>query len=612
MTSAFPDRALAALRAGRRAEAERICHHAVEREPRNFEALHMLGGLLSERGEWAQALPYFERAAAVEVRNPYVQNNLGIALSELGRYHDAIRRLRCAIAAQPAFAEAYCNLGAAQDAIGADREALASFDHALALDPRLARAHHYRGGVLQRLRRLDEALVSFDRALAIRPGYALARIKRAAVLSEIGRSAEALSDLDEALKAEPGNALAYVNASAVLETLGRFSDMLAVCERAVAVAPGQAAVHNARGVALSCLGRHAEALDSFQCARKLDAQYADAHWNASLTYLRLGRLQEGWPLYEWRKRLARPLTTQPRAGREWTGKESLAGQVLLIVAEQGLGDSIQFCRFATLAARRGASVVLEVPASLRTLLASLEGVTATIGPDDPLPRIDFSCSMLSLPSVFATTLESVPASVPYLRADPGRLGWWRAQLGPRRALRVGLAWSGGARPHQPELAATNARRNMPLVLLAPLRHPAVEFYSLQKGQPAEAELEQAIRSGWGGPQIKDFSSRLVDFADTAALMEQLDLIISVDTSIAHLAGALGKPVWILNRFDSCWRWLIDRADSPWYPTARLYRQDRPGDWSGLVERVRNDLFAYARDWRAAQGTGNVTCDPVRN
>jgi tetratricopeptide (TPR) repeat protein len=591
--AAFPDQAVAARQAGRRAEAERICRFAVERDPRNFDALHMLGGLLTERGAWSGALHYFERAAVLSPRNPYLQNNIGVALNELGRHAEAIRALRLAIAAQPTFADAHCNLGAAEDAMGADLEALESLDRAIALDSTMARAHSYRGGVLQRLGRLQEALASFERALQVRPAYAIARIKRAAVLVALGQPADALASLEAALKAEPTNWLAHVNASAVLESLGRFADMLDVCDRALGIASDQAAVHNARGVALNYLGRHADALESFQRAMKLDARYADAHWNASLCYLRLGRMQQGWPLYEWRKRLPRPLAAAPRAGRAWTGEQSLAGRSLLIVAEQGLGDSIQFCRFATAAARRGATVVLEVPPPLRALLSSVEGVTATVGANDSLPHVDFSCSMVSLPLAFCTTLDSIPAHVPYLRADAARLEWWRARLGPRRRLRVGLTWSGGLRSHLPELAATNGRRNIPLALLGPLRHPEIEFYSLQKGDAAEAELRQAVASNWNGPEIHDLTAWLSDFADTAALLEQLDLIISVDTSTAHLAGALAKPVWILNRFDSCWRWLSDRTDSPWYPTARLYRQTSPGDWQGVVERVRADLFALA-------------------
>jgi hypothetical protein len=275
----------------------------------------------------------------------------------------------------------------------------------------------------------------------------------------------------------------------------------------------------------------------------------------------------------------------------WLGKESIAGRTILIHAEQGLGDTVQFCRYAKLLAERGASVILEVQAPLLKLLEGAEGVSRLIasGSEWP-PDIDYQCPLMSLPLAFATTLASIPADVPYLSSNPEKVSFWREKLGERQKLRVGLVWSGGFRPEQPELWAVNSRRNIPLSKLAPLVHPEIEFYSLQKGQPAESELAELRAGGWEGPELVDFTGLLTDFSDTAALIECLDLVISVDTSIVHVAGALAKPVWVLNRFDTCWRWLLQRSDSPWYPTLRLFRQERPGDWDGVVERARTELL----------------------
>jgi len=589
----FPDRAVALYQAGRRAEAEEICLATVEREPANFDALHMLGALLSERGKWAGALRYFERAAALNGENPFAHHNAGLALSAIGRPLEAIERFRRAIALSPGFAEAHCNLAAALDAAGRDEEALRSLDAALALQPTLARAHGNRGSLLHKRRRHEEALESYDRALAIHPDYASVHAKRGALLLELGQPEAALASLERALSADPANVIAYVNRAAVLETLSRFEESLTDCERAIAVEPANAVAHNAHGSALAYLGRHKQALRSFQRAMQLDRQYAEAHWNASLCLLRLGRLSEGFVLHEWRKRLPRALGTRSLPGREWTGKEPLAGRTLLLHAEQGLGDTIQFCRYATLAARAGARVVLEVPAPLKALLSSVEGVERVVSTGEPLPQFDLHSALLSLPLAFATTLETIPTAVPYLRCDAHRLEAWRRRLGERGKLRVGLVWSGGVRPDQPELSATNIRRNVPLARFACLKHPGIEFYSLQKGQAAEAELAAAQTEGWSGPEMRDFSALLEDFADTAALVANLDLVITVDTSMAHLTGALGKPVWILNRFDSCWRWLLDRSDTPWYPSARLYRQERVGDWESVLHRVRTDLVGQA-------------------
>ncbi|HVC44095.1 MAG TPA: glycosyltransferase family 9 protein, partial [Candidatus Binataceae bacterium] len=224
----------------------------------------------------------------------------------------------------------------------------------------------------------------------------------------------------------------------------------------------------------------------------------------------------------------------------------------------------------------------------------LEGVAQVAARGHALPEFDYYCPLMSLPLAFKTTLSSIPAQIPYLKADADKARRWQEKLGEKAKLRVGVVWSGGFRPDQPELWPVNNRRNIPLAKLASLRHADVEFYSLQKGQPAASELTDLLAQHWDGPPLIDFTDLLHDFSDTAALIEQLDLVIAVDTSTAHLAGAMGKPVWILSRFDNCWRWLLDRTDSPWYPTARLYRQASPGDWDQVIQRVAADLSHLVR------------------
>jgi hypothetical protein len=246
-------------------------------------------------------------------------------------------------------------------------------------------------------------------------------------------------------------------------------------------------------------------------------------------------------------------------------------------------------------AAMGARVILEVQRPLKSLLATIDGAAQVIGSGDSLPAFDFYSSLMSLPAALRTTLATVPAHVPYLKSNAEKRLIWKEKLGETAKRRVGLVWSGGFRPDQPELWSVNRRRNIPLAKLAPLKHPGIEFYSLQKGQPAESELSDLVAGMWDGPHLVDFTHLLHDFSDSAALMDQMDLVISVDTSMAHLAGALGKPVWLLNRFDSCWRWLLDRTDSPWYPTLRLYRQEILGDWDGVVDKVRRDLVQAARN-----------------
>ncbi len=328
----------------------------------------------------------------------------------------------------------------------------------------------------------------------------------------------------------------------------------------------------------------------------LKSDFAEARANRAPIFLLRGDWARGWSDYEWRWKVdndairrQRRDFTQPNL----TGKQPVAGQRVLLVAAQGLGDTLQFCRYAPLLARLGATVILQVPASLAELLRTLEGVAAVYTEAEPLPAFDTHCRITSLPNVFRTTMATIPTSIPYLRISADKDAKWQSKLGERVRRRVGLVWSGLSRPNEQEGWSVLNHRIIPLMALAGLRHPDVDFYSLQKGQPAESELAQVRSARWDGPDIIDRTAELHDFADTAALIAQLDLVISVDTSTAHLAGALGKPVWILLCFDSCWRWLRERTDSPWYPSARLYRQPSPGDWDGVVGQLRQDLHRWA-------------------
>jgi hypothetical protein len=264
------------------------------------------------------------------------------------------------------------------------------------------------------------------------------------------------------------------------------------------------------------------------------------------------------------------------------------GKTILLHSEQGLGDTLQFCRFANLVKAEGATVILQVETPLVRLLSTLEGADLVLAKGSGLPDFDVHASIMSLPRAFRTTLKTVPAQVPYLYAEPDKVAAWRQRLGSATRPRVGLAWSGGAAPGRDDLG----RRNIPLHMLAPLARAGVDFVSLQKGERAEAELADLVAAGWDGPAMFNPAPDLHDFSDTAALIENLDLVITVDTSIAHLAGALGKPVWILNRFDSCWRWMRGRTDSPWYPTARLFRQKTFGDWAPVAQDVAEALRMF--------------------
>ena len=339
-------------------------------------------------------------------------------------------------------------------------------------------------------------------------------------------------------------------------------------------------------MALFELRRLDEALASFERAIMLKPDYAEAHHNMAMCQLMLGDYESGWARYEWRWR-ARQFGGERRRldAPLWLGRECLHGQTILLHAEQGLGDTLQFCRYVSEVAALGARVILEVQPGLERLLSRLGGVDQVLTRGGALPPYDFQTPLVSLPHALGAGPDGDRGA--YLSAERETAAAWALRLAGTGGPRVGLCWAGGARPGQPVADAIDKRRSLSLDQLAPLASlPGVTFYSLQKGPPA-AELTPA--RAWDGPPIIDSTSELIDFADTAALVANLDLVITCDTAVAHLAGGLGKPVWVLNRFDACWRWLADRADSPWYPSARLFRQKTPGAWSGVVEDVKSAL-----------------------
>lgn len=455
-----------------------------------------------------------------------------------------------------------------------------------------AMAHHDRGQALAAASRYEEALAGFDQAIAVERNFPEAHCNRATVLAALGRKAEALESYAKALELEPEFAEAHFNSGNVHRDMENWHKALADYDRALSIKPEHAETHSNRGLVLQRLNRLEEALESFDRAIEIKSDFARAHVNRGMASLLRGDFDKGWPDYEWRWRLEDSTFVHQRrhyAKPRWRGTQSLQGKILLMHAEQGFGDTLQFCRYAKLAADRGAQVILEVQAPLASLLATQVGVAQVVSLGDPLPEFDYYIPLMSLPLAVGTALSAVPVNVPYLKSNAEKVRWWSAKLGESTKRRVGLVWSGGIRSVQFEPWWVDDRRNISLAKLAALRSPDLEFYSLQKGSVAESELRELAAGGWDGPPITDFTQYLHDFSDTAAFMEHLDLIVTVDTATAHLAGALGRPVWILNRFDSCWRWLMNRTDSPWYPTARIYRQQRAGDWDGVITDVSRDL-----------------------
>lgn len=441
-----------------------------------------------------------------------------------------------------------------------------------------------RGLALQGMKRHDCALANFNKVIALVPDYAGVYNNRGISFHALGRHDEALASYDKAIALKPDDSGAYTNQGMTLNALDRFEDSLASCERAVALNPGYAALHNNLGNALQEMGRFADALASYDKATNIKPDYAEAHWNAGVVRLMTGDFERGWSQAEWRwknpvlgneqRHFAQPL---------WQGEfESIDGKTILLYGEQGMGDIIQFCRYVPLIAERGAQVIVEVDPSLKQLLFGLDGLSHCVTRDEPRPEFDFQSPMLSLPLAFGTRLDSIPAGTPYLRAARGRD--WEARLGPKDRPRIGLAWSGNPRH------VHDRKRSIPLSSFLPLLDVDATFVSLQKDIRASDETILREQNG-----ILNFGHSLASFADTASLVSCLDLVISVDTSVAHLAGALAKPVWVLVPFLPDWRWLLGRSDNPWYPTARLFRQTNERDWGQVISFVREALLCGPRE-----------------
>jgi hypothetical protein len=432
-----------------------------------------------------------------------------------------------------------------------------------------------------------EALVSFDRAIARKPDFTDGHIGRTMALRGLGRHAEALASYDTAIALSGADAAMTSNRGMILLDLQRDAEALACFDAALARDPNFASAHHNRAVTLLKLQRLHDAVASCDRALALQADVARFQGTKAVALLQLGAFAEGWRLYEARKRTENPAGERNFTAPLWLGDSDIAGKIIFIHAEQGLGDSLQFTRYASLVAARGAQVVMSVQKPLLRLLRRGDPAITVMDEDSVPDGFDLHCPMMSLPLALGTTLETIPATIPYLHADPCRVAQWRARLAGLAGIKIGLVWAGSPRPDQPDADAIDKRRSITLAQYAGLADiPGITLISLQKGDPASQ-----ARTPPAGMVLHDWTDELADFADTADLVAALDLIITVDTAVAHLAGGLGKPVWILNRFDQCWRWLENRDDSPWYPTARLFRQSAPGNWDGVIDAVRRALIS---------------------
>ena len=611
-------KALAFHRGGQAADAERICHAILVADPLHFGARYLFGIIALQRGQFQTAEQQIALALELNPNAAPAHRDRGIALAQLRRPAEALASLDRAIALRPDFAEAFSVRGNILQELGRLAEALANCDKAIALRPDSAILHYNRSLTLHGCDRLEEALAGYERAIALKPDYAAAFNKRGMVLWLLGRHGEAFASFDKAIALKPDLADAYYNRGLALQEFGRPREAVESYDRAVALAPGFVDALNNRGNALQILGNFEEALESYNKTVALKPDFAEAHYNRGIALLELkrpedalasyeraialkpdypealfsrggcklalGRVEKSaWIDYENRWRLKD--YPAPGAGIEaphWTG-ENLAGRSILVYAEQGLGDIIQFSRLVPLLAHEAAEVSFLVPGKLHRLLSGLPG-NIRLCKSLEGSRFDFQCDLQSLPRGLGLGLADIPLSIPYLAVDPERSLRWRNVIGSD-GFKIGIAWQ-GALWHK---GVAIVGRAVPLREFHPLAQiPGIRLISVQKNEGVEqlADLPFGMHVETLG---EDFDAGPDAFADTAAAMQHLDLIITCDTSIAHLAGALGRPTWIALKHVPEWRWMLDRSDSPWYPSARLFRQKIRGEWSTVVGDMVKEL-----------------------
>jgi tetratricopeptide (TPR) repeat protein len=577
------DRAVAFHQQGRLAEAERLYRAVLQVDAGHAGSLHNLASISTQRGQPAEAEVLMRQVLARQPSSTAALCGLGNALQAMGRFEDAKACFERALAINPSLVEAEHNCGNALLSLGRHDEAIARYRRAMALQPDYAAAHYHMGYALQAQNRHQEAIAWYEKAIALKPDYAEAYNNLGNALRSLGREAEAIPRYEQAIETQRDYAEAHINLASILLQLNRPDAAIERCRILIALRPTFAEVHHTLGNALRALNRPQEAITAYRQATALNPRHVEAQWREGQARLALGDFAEGWRLWEYRHLLPsskRREFPQP----QWQGDTDLAGKRIFLYAEpgEGFGDTIQFVRYVPLLARRGAAVSLEVQAPLVPLLRGSPGLSRISAAGEPPPaELDVHCPLMSLPFAFKTTLATIPAQVPYLTAPHDKINLWGGRLDTGTAPRIGIAWSG--RPRQGEFR----NRPIPLRLMAALLEtPGLRFIALQKElREGDAELLQSH------PGVVNLGPALQDFADTAAVISVLDLVISVDTSVAHLAGALGKPVWILLQHAADWRWLLDRHDSPWYPSARLFRQPRLGDWESVIPRVLEALRA---------------------
>jgi len=550
-------RAFQCFQSGNHEEAELILIKVLGTQPKNFDALHILGVLKGIKNQHHEALELFRKALRVNSNDSFLNFNIAKVFSEIGDDEKALKFHSSATRLNPNHPEGWLSYGKSLSNLKRFDESLNLFSKAVALNPEYAEAWTNQGCALKELGRFQQALDSFDKSIKINPHLAETWSNRGITLLELKRVVEALASYDRAIAIEPDFAVAHSNRGIALLELKRVEEAVANFDMAITIKPDYADAYSNRGIALLELKRVEEAVAGYDKAISIKPDYAEAYLNKSLAFLVAGKFAQGWGLYEWRwekedivknkRNFLQPL---------WLGVEEIANKAILLHAEQGLGDTIQFCRYAKLVKERGALVFLEVPKALLELMRGLEGVDVLVERGKILPAFDFHCPLMSLPLAFQTTIESIPSLIPYIHSNTDKEDKWRVHIG-NSGFKIAICWQGSTK------GKVDIGRSFPVSLFEDLaKINGVRLISLQKNEGVEQ-----LKSLPAGMRIEtlpdDFDNGDSAFLDSAAIIKCMDLVITSDTALTHLAGALGVKTWLPLKYVPDWRWMLDRSDSPW-------------------------------------------------
>jgi tetratricopeptide (TPR) repeat protein len=579
----------------------------------NFDSLYLLGMIAVQNDRPSEAIHYLSSAAKINTMHAEVKFNLGVMLENTDQSLLAIEQYKETIHLKPDFYEAYFNLAGIylkqeklNDALDLVQSILTNkptFQQALSLKSEIINhinllnseqefiRNHQNGLAQLTNKKYLKAINSFTNAIKIKPVSAEAHHNLGMTFEKLGQFENAEISYRNALKYKKNSAESYNNLGNILRELSRTTEAIECFENALAIKREYPEAMNNLGWTLYENNRFTESIDQFNKALASTPDFSSARFNLSMANLMQGDFINGWKNYESRKQLA-SYKSQKILAPDWAGGENINGKTVLVYAEQGMGDTIQFCRYLKHLSKLGAKVIFAPQPALICIFKNLSGVDQVLGSGDEIPPHDYSCLLMSLPYALKEHIKKIPCEASYIVANVEKELFWKKKIAHINSPRIGLVWSGGFRFDQPELWGVNKRRNIPFDILSIINNPKFNFFSLQKGEPAESEFFSKKELFWKTDNLHNYSKELNDYSDTAGLIANLDLVITVDTSTAHLSASMGKPTWILNRFNNCWRWLSDGASSEWYPSVKLFRQKEKGNWNDVITEVRNQLIHH--------------------